>query len=150
MLANLKSVGGRALMALARVAAKARTCGPLPEPRVLRVHGDRNRSADASAERMDVADLWRCRITVEPCGRIVEGFITSRYHAASNGVTCHRRSRAGAHGRNRQVEYRSFIAEIVGRANAHRSKAIEAGRATLGELPAIRTADYEPVSVNIT
>ena len=46
--------------------------------------------------------------------------------------------------------YRSFIAEVVGRANAHRSKAIEAERATLGDLPAVRTADYEPVSVNVT
>ena len=46
--------------------------------------------------------------------------------------------------------YRSFIAEVVGRANAHRSKAIEAERATLGDLPAVRTADYEPISVNIT
>ena len=46
--------------------------------------------------------------------------------------------------------YRSFIAEVVGRANAHRSKAIEAERATLGDLPQSRTADYEPISVNIT
>ncbi len=45
---------------------------------------------------------------------------------------------------------RSFIAEVVGRANAHRSRAIEAERATLGDLPAIRTDDYEPASVNIT
>ena len=46
--------------------------------------------------------------------------------------------------------YRSFIAEIVGRANAHRSTAIEAERATLGDLPTVRTADYEPISVNVT
>ena len=46
--------------------------------------------------------------------------------------------------------YRRFIAEVVGRANAHRSRAIEAERATLGDLPAARTADYEPVSVHIT
>ena len=46
--------------------------------------------------------------------------------------------------------YRGFIAEVVGRANAHRSKAIEAERATLHDLPMSRTADYEPVSVNIT
>ena len=46
--------------------------------------------------------------------------------------------------------YRSFIAEIVGRANAHRSKAIEAERATLGDLPMVRTVDHDPVSVNIT
>ena len=46
--------------------------------------------------------------------------------------------------------YRNFIAEVVGRANAHRSKAIEAERATLSDLPAIRTADYEPASVNVT
>ena len=31
--------------------------------------------------------------------------------------------------------YRAFIAEVVGRANAHRSKGIEAERATLRDLP---------------
>ena len=46
--------------------------------------------------------------------------------------------------------YRRFIAEVVGRANAHRSKAIEAERAMLQDLPVSRTADYEPISVNIT
>ena len=46
--------------------------------------------------------------------------------------------------------WRNFIAEVVGRANAHRSRAIEAERATLGDLPAMRTADYEPASVNVT
>ena len=46
--------------------------------------------------------------------------------------------------------YRAFIADVVGRANAHRCKAIEAERATLHDLPVDRTADYEPVSVNIT
>ena len=39
---------------------------------------------------------------------------------------------------------------MVGRANAHRSKAIEAERAMLQDLPVSRTADYEPISVNIT
>ena len=46
--------------------------------------------------------------------------------------------------------YRAFIGEVVGRANAHRSKGIEAERATLLDLPVNRTADYEPTSVNIT
>ena len=46
--------------------------------------------------------------------------------------------------------YRRFVAEVVGRANAHRSKAIEAERATLQDLPPDRTVDYEPISVNIT
>ena len=46
--------------------------------------------------------------------------------------------------------YRAFIAVVVGRANAHRSKAIEAERATLHDLPISRTADYEPISVNVT
>ncbi len=45
--------------------------------------------------------------------------------------------------------YRCFIAGIVGRANAHRSRAIEAERATLLDLPVGRTADYEPGSVSI-
>ena len=46
--------------------------------------------------------------------------------------------------------YRGFIAEVVGRANAHRSRGIEAERATLRDLPVDRTADHEPISVNIT
>ena len=46
--------------------------------------------------------------------------------------------------------YRAFIAEVVGRSNAHRSRAIEAERAILLDLPVGRTADYEPTSVNIT
>ena len=45
--------------------------------------------------------------------------------------------------------YRRFVAEVVGRANAHRSRAIEAERATLQDLPVSRTVDYEPVSVNV-
>ena len=45
--------------------------------------------------------------------------------------------------------YRRFVAEVVGRANAHRSKAIEAERATLQDLPVERTVDYELISVNI-
>ena len=46
--------------------------------------------------------------------------------------------------------YRRFVAEVVGRANAHRSRAIEAERATLQDLPVGRTVDYEQISVNIT
>ena len=46
--------------------------------------------------------------------------------------------------------YRAFVGEVVGRANAHRSKGIEAVRATLLDLPINGTADYEPTSVNIT
>ncbi len=46
--------------------------------------------------------------------------------------------------------YRRFVAETVGRANAHRSRAIEAEQATLQDLPRGRTVDYEPISVNIT
>ena len=46
--------------------------------------------------------------------------------------------------------YRRFVAEVVGRANAHRSRAIEAERATLHDLPVGRTVDYEQISVNIT
>ena len=46
--------------------------------------------------------------------------------------------------------YRGFIAEVVGRANAHRSKGIEAERAVLLDLPVGRTADYDETSVNIT
>ena len=45
--------------------------------------------------------------------------------------------------------YRRFVAEAVGRANAHRSKAIEAERAVLRDLPVERTVDYETISVNI-
>jgi len=46
--------------------------------------------------------------------------------------------------------YRRFVAEVVGRANAHRSRAIEAERAVLRDLPVGRTVDYEQISVNIT
>ncbi len=46
--------------------------------------------------------------------------------------------------------YRGFIAEVVGRANAHRSKAIEAERTTLQDLPMSRTADHEDVSITVT
>ena len=46
--------------------------------------------------------------------------------------------------------YRRFIAAVVGRANAHRSRAIEAERTTLQDLPVERTVDNEPISVNIT
>ena len=45
--------------------------------------------------------------------------------------------------------YRRFVVEVVGRANAHRSKAIEAERAVLRDLPVERTVDYETISVNI-
>ena len=46
--------------------------------------------------------------------------------------------------------YRAFIAEIVGRANARRTKRIKAERATLRDLPALPTADYEETSVRVT
>ncbi len=46
--------------------------------------------------------------------------------------------------------YRRFVADVVGRANAHRSKAIEAEGAVLQDLPVGRTVDYQPISVNIT
>ena len=46
--------------------------------------------------------------------------------------------------------YRAFIAEVVGRANAHRAKRINAERATLRDLPAMRAADYEETSVVVT
>ena len=46
--------------------------------------------------------------------------------------------------------YRRFVADVVGRANAHRSRAIEAEGAVLQDLPVDRTVDYEPISVNIT
>ena len=46
--------------------------------------------------------------------------------------------------------YRRFVADVVGRANAHRSRAIEAEGAVLRDLPVDRTVDYEPISVNIT
>ncbi len=41
---------------------------------------------------------------------------------------------------------RRFAAEAVGWANAHRSRALEAVRATLRDLPAGRTADEEPIN----
>ena len=46
--------------------------------------------------------------------------------------------------------YRGFIAEVVGRANAHRTKGIEAERAVLLDLPVSRTEDCDKTSVNIT
>ena len=46
--------------------------------------------------------------------------------------------------------YRAFIAEVVGRANAHRAKRIDAERALLRDLPAMRAADYEETSVLVT
>ena len=46
--------------------------------------------------------------------------------------------------------YRTFIAEVVGRANAHRAKRINAERALLQDLPAMRAADYEETSVLVT
>ena len=46
--------------------------------------------------------------------------------------------------------YRAFIAEVVGRANAHRAKRINAERALLRDLPTMRTADYEETSVLVT
>ena len=46
--------------------------------------------------------------------------------------------------------YRVFIARVVGRANAHRAKRIEAERAVLCDLPAMRAADYEETGVQVT
>ena len=46
--------------------------------------------------------------------------------------------------------YRVFIARVVGRANAHRAKRIEAERAVLCDLPAMRAADYEETGVPVT
>ena len=46
--------------------------------------------------------------------------------------------------------YRGFIAEVVGRANARRAKRIDAERALLRDLPAMRAADYEETSVLVT
>ena len=46
--------------------------------------------------------------------------------------------------------YRGFLAEVVGRANAHRAKPIEAERAVLQALPPRRTTDYEEISVRVT
>ena len=46
--------------------------------------------------------------------------------------------------------YRAFIAEVVGRANAHRAKRINAERALLRDLPTMRAADYEETSVLVT
>ena len=47
-------------------------------------------------------------------------------------------------------EYRSFIADIVGRLNARNAKAIAAERRTLRELPPRRSDDGEQVSVRVT
>ena len=46
--------------------------------------------------------------------------------------------------------YRAFIAQVVGRANAHRAKRIEAECALLRDLPAVRATDYEEISVQVT
>ena len=46
--------------------------------------------------------------------------------------------------------YRTFIAEVVGRANAHRAKRINAERVLLQDLPEMRAADYEETSVVVT
>ncbi len=46
--------------------------------------------------------------------------------------------------------WRRFVAEIVGRGNAHRVKRIRAERALLRELPPMRTTDYEETSVSVT
>ena len=46
--------------------------------------------------------------------------------------------------------YRAFIAEVVGRANARRTRRIKAERASLRDLPARRAADYEETSIVVT
>jgi hypothetical protein len=46
--------------------------------------------------------------------------------------------------------YRRFLAELVGRQNAGRRKALECERAELGPLPARRTTDYEEALVTVT
>ena len=46
--------------------------------------------------------------------------------------------------------YRAFIAEVVGRANAHRAKRIATERALLRDLPPRRAADCEETSVLVT
>ena len=46
--------------------------------------------------------------------------------------------------------YRAFIAEVVGRANAHRAKRIDTERALLRDLPPRRAADCEETSVLVT
>ncbi len=46
--------------------------------------------------------------------------------------------------------YRSFIAGIAGRYNAHRAKRINTERALLKPLPNMRTTDYEETSVRVT
>ena len=46
--------------------------------------------------------------------------------------------------------YRCFLAELIGRQNAGRRKALECERAQLGPLPARRTADYDEALVTVT
>ena len=46
--------------------------------------------------------------------------------------------------------WRGFVAEIIGRGNAHRARRIKAERTTLGALPPMRTTDYEETSVRVT
>jgi hypothetical protein len=46
--------------------------------------------------------------------------------------------------------YRRFLAELIGRQNAGRRKALECERAQLGRLPARRTTDYDEALVTVT
>jgi transposase InsO family protein len=46
--------------------------------------------------------------------------------------------------------YRRFLAELVGRRNARRRKAVELERAALGPLPAQRTTDFDETTVLVT
>ncbi len=48
------------------------------------------------------------------------------------------------------VEYRSFISELVGRRNRRHAARIDAERAKLTPLPAVRTADYEETIVTVS
>lgn len=48
------------------------------------------------------------------------------------------------------VDYRSFISELVGRRNHRHAARIDAERAKLTPLPAVRTADYEETIVTVS
>lgn len=48
------------------------------------------------------------------------------------------------------ADYRRFIDEVIGRANARRRKAVEIERAALQPLPAQRTTDHDEVLVTVT
>ncbi len=48
------------------------------------------------------------------------------------------------------ASYRSFVDEVVGRANARRGRLVESERATLQALPARRTTDHDEALVTVT